>query len=126
MNSISETKRVLVVDDDQGILEALSVLLEDAGYAVKTTPDGSKVSLEVQRFSPDVILLDIWMSGLNGHDICKNLKSTEDFKRIPVIMISANRDMEKISRDCGADDYVAKPFEITELLNKIEKYSAVH
>lgn len=126
MNAPSLSKRVLVVDDDHGILEALSILLEEAGYTVKTTPDGSKVPVEIHSFSPDVILLDIWMSGQNGHDICKNLKSTDTTKRIPVIMISANRDMEKISKACGADDYVAKPFEIDELLNKVAKYSAVH
>lgn len=120
------SKRVLVVDDDHGILEALSILLEEAGYTVKTNPDGSKVSGEISSFSPDVILLDIWMSGQNGYDICKNLKSMENTKRIPIIMISANRDMERISKECGADDYVSKPFELEELLNKVEKYSSLH
>lgn len=124
MNGPSMSKRVLVVDDDHGILEALSILLEEAGYTVKTTPNGSTVSGEIHSFSPHVILLDIWMSGQNGCDICKNLKRMNHTKRIPVIMISANRDMVKISKDCGADDYVAKPFEIDELLNKVAKYSA--
>lgn len=126
MNTTSLSKRVLVVDDDHGILEALQILLEEAGYTVRTTPDGSKVPLEITAFSPDVILLDIWMSGQNGHDICKNLKSSAQTRNIPVVMISANRDMEKISKACGADDYVAKPFELDELLNKVEKYSSAH
>ncbi len=126
MNTSSLSKRVLVVDDDHGILEALQILLEEAGYTVQTTPDGSKVPLEINAFSPDVILLDIWMSGQNGHDICKRLKSMEQTKEIPVILISANRDMATISKACGADDYVAKPFELDELLNKVEKYSGIH
>ncbi len=117
-------KRILVADDDLGIVEALQVLLEDAGYIVKTTTDGTTVQTDISAFSPDVVLLDIWMSGQNGHDICKRLKEETTTRRIPVIMISANRDTARISQDCGADDYVAKPFEIDELLSKVQKYAA--
>lgn len=116
-------KKVLIADDDTGIVEALSVLLESEGYSVQTTIDGARVQKEIKAFSPDVILLDIWMSGQNGHDICKKLKLKGATKHIPVIMISANQDTEMISKSCGADDFVQKPFDIDDLLTKVDHFS---
>lgn len=114
-------KTILVADDDPAILHAVKMLLEDEGYTVVTT-DGDKTAREVKRHLPDLILLDIWMSGMDGRDICKQLKAYESTKHIPIIMISARQDTEKIAKESGADDFLAKPFDIFNLLKKIEQY----
>jgi DNA-binding response OmpR family regulator len=112
-------KKIMIADDDPGIVDAVGMLLEFEGYAVTTTVDGSTV-LDMQEELPDLLLLDIWMSGEDGRDICKRLKSGDLTKNIPVIMISASRDIKESALAAGADDFLAKPFEMDELLKKIE------
>lgn len=114
-------KKILIADDDPGILDALTIMLEEAGYTVKTTKDGSTLR-DMKEELPDLLLLDIWMSGWDGREACKILKYQELTKKIPIIIISANKDTEKIALDCGADDFLAKPFQMDDLLGKVEKY----
>lgn len=115
-------KRILIADDDPSILDALQMMLEDAGYEVYTTVDGETVGIMFEQ-SPDLLLLDIWMSGQDGRDICKALKSQSTTNKIPIIMISANRDTEEISLEAGADDFITKPFEMDYLLEKVKQYT---
>lgn len=112
-------KKILAADDDPVILEVLTFMLEDAGYDVKTTVNGQTEQI-AQEFLPDLILLDIWMAGSDGRTICKSLKSHRLTQRIPIIIISANKDTNKIAKEIGADDFLAKPFEMEELLNKVK------
>ncbi len=115
-------KKILVADDDSGIVDVMQIVLEDDGFDVFTTMDGLNI-LKLCEQKPDLIFLDIWMSGINGNIICKQLQMSDKFKRIPVIMFSANRNTKQISIDCGADDFLAKPFEIGELLRLAHKYT---
>ncbi len=110
-------KKILVADDDSAIVDAVKMILEDENYEVTTTSNGETVR-KVHGVLPDLILLDIWMSGVDGRDVCKYLKSQNNTKHIPIVMVSANKDTEKIAMDAGADDFLAKPFEISELLKK--------
>lgn len=121
MDPKSTGKRILIADDDPAIVDALQFMLEESGYQVEATIEGEKVP-EMIRKKPDLLLLDIWMSGQDGREICKNLKSDSDTRDIPVIMISANKDTEKISKEAGADSFLAKPFEMEELLKKVKSY----
>lgn len=115
-----ERKKILVADDDSGILDIMKIMLEDVGgYEVATTTDGESV-LKLPEY-PDLILLDLWMSGVDGSEVCKSLKSAEDTKSIPLIIFSANRNVKQISQLAGADDYIAKPFQMEELLEKVAK-----
>ena len=114
-------KKILIADDDPAILDVLSLFLEDVGYEVETTDDGAMIQ-EAQRDHPDLMLLDIWMSGWNGRDICVHLKSQESTQHIPIILVSANRDTEKIAKEAGADDFLLKPFDLDKVLEKIERY----
>ncbi|MDQ3098307.1 MAG: response regulator [bacterium] len=114
-------KRVLVADDDTAILHVLTLMLEDAGYEVTSTVDGETVQKVLSEL-PDLILLDIWMSGVDGRDICKQLKSNKKTKHIPIIMISANKDTRDIAKEAGADDFIPKPFEMSDLLTIVKKY----
>ena len=114
-------KKILIADDDPAILDVLSLFLEDVGYEVETTDDGATMQ-KARSDYPDLMLLDIWMSGWNGRDICVALKSQEATKHIPIILVSANRDTEKIAQEAGADDFLKKPFDLDTVLEKIERY----
>ena len=118
---MNSKKRILVVDDNTAILDALKIMLEDADYEVETTVDGATVKDMVEPL-PDLLLLDIWMSGVDGRDVCRHLKSTPATKHIPVIMISAAKDTEQIAKDSGADDFISKPFQMDHLLAIVAKY----
>ena len=112
-------KKIMIADDDPGIVDAIEMLLEFEGYEVTSTVDGSTV-LDMKENLPDLLLLDIWMSGEDGRDICKKLKQEPLTKNIPVIMVSASRDIKESAMEAGANDFLAKPFEMNDLLKKIE------
>lgn len=112
----------MIAEDDAAILESMKIILEDSGYIVEGTNDGKEV-LSQNGELPDILLLDIWLSGTDGKVICKELKSNERTKHMPIIICSANRDARQISLDAGADDFLAKPFDMDELLKKIEMYT---
>jgi len=118
-------KKILVADDNPAILDALKIMLEEEGYEVETTVDGATVQ-DIKEPLPDLLLLDIWMSGIDGRDVCKRLKSNAATKHIPVIMISATKDIEQIAKDSGADDCVSKPFQMEHLLAIVAKYVNKH
>ena len=115
------TKKIMIVDDDEGILDALSMMLQYKGYEVSTCKNGNTILTMEQDF-PDLLLLDIWMSGIDGRNVCRQLKEKLQTKKIPIIMISASKDIERSAIDSGADDFLAKPFEMNELIKKIETY----
>lgn len=115
-------KRIMVADDDPAIVDAISMMLDFEGYESIPTVDGAIVR-EMQHELPDLLLLDIWMSGEDGKEICKTLKQQQSTKHIPVIMISASRDVEKSAKESGADDFIAKPFEMEVLLSKVREYT---
>jgi DNA-binding response OmpR family regulator len=115
-------KRILIVDDDLAILKALDITLRDAGYETETsTKNGEYVERSLRRRLPDLMILDILLSGHDGRDICKKVKNQEETKGIPVILISAHPNAEKTAFDAGADDFLAKPFNIDDLLAKVQR-----
>lgn len=118
----SAKKKILLVDDDESILDSVELVLEESGYKIETTPKGSETYQKVQNFKPDLILLDVLMSGVDGREICKTLKSDESTKQIPLIMISAHPSASKSSLKCGANDFLAKPFDTQDLLKIIQKH----
>ncbi len=115
-------KKVLVIDDDLAILEVIKIILEDKGYEVNIISDSTRVMSYFDSVMPNLVLLDFWMSGLNGRKVAALIKGRENGKRIPLIMISANHEVEKISEEVGADGFLAKPFDIDDLVNTVEKY----
>lgn len=116
-----KNKKILIADDDPAILDATKMLLELEGYTVDTTVDGETI-YKMEKEYPDVLLLDIWMSGQDGREICKYLKKNPLTQSIPIIMVSASRDIMTSAKESGADDFLAKPFEMDELLSKLKKY----
>jgi DNA-binding response OmpR family regulator len=122
--NINMQKRVLVIDDDKGISEVMRIILEENRYDVGVISDGINIKDRIMKAKPDVILLDIWMSGIDGRDVLKALRKDPKTKHMKVIVISALTNTDKIAADAGADDFLAKPFEISDLLEKVKKYSS--
>ncbi|MET3113854.1 DNA-binding response OmpR family regulator [Pedobacter sp. CG_S7] len=118
---MSKQKKIMIADDDPGILDAVEAMLEFGGYEVNSTSNGATV-LEMKDSFPDLLLLDIWMSGTDGRDVCKQLKSKELTKDMPIIMISASTELERSAKEAGADDFLEKPFDMEELLQKIDYF----
>lgn len=115
-------KKILIVDDDRGILEALHLILESEGYFVKTASNAQETFESLENFQPDVVLLDVLLSGEDGRDICKKIKKTHTVSSTPVLMMSAHISAKDSSITNGADGFLAKPFGIGELLEKIAVY----
>lgn len=115
-------RRILVVDDEPDILEFLQVILEEEGYAVVTSDKGEYLEQLHNGGLPHLILLDVLLSGKDGREIVKYLKSQQETWHIPVIMFSAHPSAEETARQAGADDFLAKPFNIDTLLEKITHY----
>ncbi|HOZ77296.1 MAG TPA: response regulator [Ferruginibacter sp.] len=116
-------KRILVVDDDTDILNLVKTILALNSYAVETIADWKQLNNAIESFRPHLILLDISLSGASGLDLCDELKKAENTMHIPVVLFSANVEMAKRVSECGAVDYIAKPFSIKDLLVIIEKNS---
>src|SRR6266700_6789634 len=115
-------KKILVVEDDPDILEFLQVLFAQECYIVATTDKAEYIENLQESCLPDLILIDVSLSGKDGRDIVKYLKSQEETRFMPVIMFSAHLGAEETARAAGTDDFVAKPFEMDELLEKIAKH----
>lgn len=116
-------KSLVVCDDDEAIVEAIKIILEDNNYTVYALTHGNALEM-VRAKQPDVVLIDISMVGADGSVVVKQMKADTSFKNIPVIICSANVKIEKIAKECGADDYLAKPFDIKDLLAVVKKHSS--
>ena len=112
-------KRVLLVDDDQSIIEVQKMYFEKEGYQVSTCMQGDKAVAAFETFNPDIIILDLMLPGMDGNDICREIRKSSD---VPIIMLTARTDtLDKIiGLELGADDYVPKPFEPKELLARVK------
>lgn len=119
----SISKKILIVDDDEGILDAISLILKDEGYTTLSISDGNIVSKKMGKFKPDILLLDVLLSGTDGRVICRQLKDDPATKNIPIIMISAHPTAKLSIKKYGADGFLAKPFEAAELLKIVAKYT---
>jgi len=116
-------KKVLVAEDDQAILEVMKIILENEGYATLETDSREVIHKMAAEENPDLILLDIWLSGHDGGKIAKDLKSKKKTKHIPIVMVSASNETEKISLSSGADGFLLKPFNIEDLISVVHKHS---
>lgn len=115
-------KHILIIDDDPAILDVIKIILEDKGYRTTVLADSLNIFEFLDGNPPDLILLDIWMSGIDGVEITRKLKRSAKYAGIPVILISANTKGESIAKEVKANGYIAKPFEIDELLKTVEKH----
>jgi DNA-binding response OmpR family regulator len=113
-------KKILLIDDDPDVITVLQMLLKKKGYEVATASREDEAYHQVSAFSPDLIVLDVLLSGVDGRTICKKLKNSAASKHIPIIMFSAHPGAQKNMHEFGADDFIPKPFETSKILERIE------
>jgi DNA-binding response OmpR family regulator len=114
-------KNILIIDDDPGIRDLLRIIFKRAGYSVTVESNGEFI-FRNDYICPDIFLLDRYISGIDGLDICKYLKKDIRSCNIPVIMISASPDIATLAMEAGADEFIEKPFDISELIAKVSRY----
>ena len=113
---------VLVVDDDPSIVDFVQTALEDAGYEVLTASNGAALPL-AQVKQPAVILLDLLMPGMAGEEVCQHLRADPVTAPIPVVAMSADRNLDAIANRVGFNDRLAKPFQLHALYAIVERWS---
>ncbi len=119
--------KILIVDDDIDTVELLTRRFHAEGYDTSEAYDGEQAMQQVEEYKPDLILLDIMMPKIDGYEVCRRLKGSEDTKLIPIIMLTAKGKIpDKVKGlGIGADDYIAKPFDYRELSQRVKYWTAV-
>ena len=113
--------RILVVDDEPSIAKVLRKQLEVAGFEVNVGVDGEDGLTKAREWRPDLLVLDVMLPKRNGHEVCSALRQDEQFRRLPIIMLTekAQRQDQQEAMQRGADAYLAKPFQLEELLAQV-------
>jgi DNA-binding response OmpR family regulator len=119
--SVDMAKQIMIVDDDKNILDFMHLALAFEGYDVRISTTGRDLPKMRRNELPDLILLDVKLIDEDGRTICRELKSNEQTKDVPIIMLSAHVSERKLRQECPVDDFLPKPFELGTLLNKVEK-----
>lgn len=119
---MTDDKKVLIFDDNEQILELCTEIINDLGCEIKTTPTTNDVVEQVLEYMPDLILMDNWLPNISGVAATKLIKEHEELKDIPVIYFSANSNVNALAAAAGADDFIAKPFDIELFEEMISKY----
>jgi DNA-binding response OmpR family regulator len=119
-------KKILVIEDDKDVLDAIVYILENEKYEVIASSD-SKILKSINDYDPDLLLMDNWLtewkSDANGEQLSRELKSNPATSHIPIIIISAVSNIKEIAEAGLADSYLHKPFDINELIDMVKKYS---
>ena len=111
---------ILVIDDNEDILHMLKAMLQMKGYKVSLQLSALEVEEEIKKQNPDMIIMDMLLSGSDGREVCKILKQNDDFSKIPLLMISAHPSARQDCLAAGADFFLEKPFDMNELFSKID------
>jgi DNA-binding response OmpR family regulator len=116
-------KKILVIDDNHDILELMDLIFSSEGFDVETLDNGKEVSACINSSRPDLIILDVMLKGLDGRDICNQLKGDRDTSGIPILMLSASHTKNSTDKKiCAADGFMGKPFDLTELLTEVNRH----
>jgi len=118
----SGKRKILIVDDDAEIVELLEEVLErDGRFEVKTASSGYEAGMATEKFRPELILLDYMLPDVNGNVVCQTIRKNPEFENIKIIIVSGVVKQDEISQliKSGAEDFIRKPFNITELTDKI-------
>ena len=123
-NDKKAKKKILIVDDEPDIVETLKFLIESEGFESIIAMDGEEALKKAKEENPDVMILDVMLPKINGYKVCRLLKFDNKYKHIPILMVTARSQEEDkvIGEETGADEYITKPFDINEILQKIHLY----
>ncbi len=119
-----QEKMILIVDDDPLVRETFRVRLDRAGYQVETASDGFQAGLKVLQAKPDLVLLDLFMNGIDGFEVCRTIKQNPDLKAIKILVMTGHDTLENKSRAFheGADDYLPKTVGFETVLKHINSF----
>ena len=112
--------KIVIVDDSRDLLEALKFFLEEKGYEVETVTRQQDLISVIKSFSPDLIILDIYLQEEDGREICKELRRHKETKYLCILLFSASTKALTNYKEYGADGYIEKPFGLNEIVDKIE------
>ena len=121
-----EKQRILIVEDEESLLKLESILLTSKGYQVQGVASGAAALEAIAEDPPDLVLLDIMLPEIDGFEVCQRIKQNEMTKHIPVIMLTAKKSREDMSRGekVGADWYITKPFKSAMVIETIQRFLA--
>ena len=114
---------ILVVEDDPQVARLIALVLQRNGYESQVVADGQSALDRARSVRPSMIFADLTIKGMNGEALCSALKSQPDTQNIPYVVVSGDRDVAEKARQCGADDYMGKPFEFDDLIRLVKKYA---
>jgi DNA-binding response OmpR family regulator len=113
-------KSVCVLEDDEGIRDVIILLLQEENYHVTGFASIEDFNLNAKNLKPDLFLLDVMLPDGSGIDICSGLKMADSTKNIPVLMMSAHAKIGEINKTCNAQGFISKPFDIYDLLKRVD------
>ena len=114
---------ILVVEDDPQVARLIALVLQRNGWKCEIVADGQTALRRTKELKPSMIFADLTIKGMGGDQLCAALKSQEETKNIPYVVLSGDRDLAQKARKCGADDYMGKPFEFPDLIRLVDKYA---
>jgi DNA-binding response OmpR family regulator len=117
---MNKKAKILVLDDDPDIGTMIKMMLEYKGYDVSVSDRADQAAEILQNNGVDLIIMDMLLSGVNGTDLCAELKKNNSTSQIPLIMISAHPNAKEICLKAGADEFIPKPFDMQDILSKID------
>ena len=116
-------KTICIVEDNTAISELMKVIVEGEGFKVKTFLESGKVESYAIKSKPALIIMDLWIPGQGGASLVKILKAKKETKDIPIILVSAKNSLAKIAKQCKADAYLPKPFNVKDLVGMVQKFA---
>lgn len=114
-------KCVFLLEDDTDLRELFTYLLEEDNFEVKSYPTGADFRKGIHQQTPDIFVMDVMLPDGNGLDICQELKNDPKTRAVPIIMMSAHKDIAALKGGCTADDFIEKPMDIHQFLAKVER-----
>lgn len=114
---------ILVVEDDAPVAQLIAKILQRNGFESEVVADGHSALARARALRPSMILADLTIKGLAGDKLCSALKSQPETKGIPYVVVSGDADIAEKARECGADDFMGKPFEFDDLIRLVRKYA---
>ena len=114
---------ILVVEDDPQVARLIALVLERHGRKCEIVADGLAALRRAKEMKPSMIFADLTIKGMTGDKLCAAIKEHEETRNIPYVVLSGDRDLAQKARQCGADDYMGKPFEFPDLIRLVDKYA---
>ncbi len=113
---------IIVAEDDKAIIDVITIILQEEGYRTISVQQYDQLRKMLVQEPASLLLLDLWLTGENGSEICLALKQDPKTRDMPIIILSAHQQVEAIAKSAGADDVLQKPFDIDELIAKVKQH----